>query len=182
MKTLALHILDLLQNSITANATIIKLDVVEDLQKNLYEFTISDNGKGMAPEFLAKVTDPYTTSRTTRKVGLGLPLIKMNAEQAGGSFSIKSEVGKGTKIYFSFVHDNIDRPPLGDIAGSVVLCAAQNESIHFIYTHKTPYGEYIFDSNEIKEALDGMSMNNYKIIQYLESMIKENLEEIKYSE
>ncbi|MDL2314703.1 ATP-binding protein [Bacteroidales bacterium OttesenSCG-928-C19] len=182
MKTIALHILDLLQNSITANSTLIRLDVVEDLQKNLYEFTISDNGKGMSREFLAKVTDPYTTSRTTRKVGLGLPLIKMNAEQAGGSFLIESEVGKGTKTYFSFAHNNIDRPPLGDIAGSVVLCAAQNESIRWIYTHKTPFGEYIFDTDEIKEALDGMSMNNYKIMQYLEGMIKENLEEIQVSE
>ena len=182
MKTIALHVLDLLQNSTAANSTVVRLDVVENVQENTYSFTISDDGKGMSPEFLAKVTDPYTTSRTTRKVGLGLPLIKMNAEQAGGTFAIESEVGKGTKTFFSFAHDNIDRPPLGDIANAVVFCAAQNEDIHIIYTHKTPFGEYIFDTAEIKEALDGMSMNNIQLIRYLEGMIKENLTEIKVSE
>ena len=182
MKTIALHILDLLQNSTAANAAVVRLDVVEDLAENTYTFTITDNGKGMSPEFLAKVADPYTTSRTTRKVGLGLPLIKMNAEQAGGTFAIESEVGKGTKTFFSFAHGNIDRPPLGDIADSMVFCASQNESIRFIYTHKTPHGEYTFDTDEIKEALDGMSINNIQVIQYLKEMIRENLKEIRYSE
>ena len=93
-----MHVYDLMENSTAANSTLVELTIRDSLKDNIYAFTIKDNGKGMTPEFLAKVTDPWTTSRTTRKVGLGLPLIKMNTENAGGGMNIESEVGKGTTI------------------------------------------------------------------------------------
>ena len=182
MKELALHVYDLMENSTAANSTLVELTIKDSLKDNIYAFTIKDNGKGMTPEFLAKVTDPWTTSRTTRKVGLGLPLIKMNTENCGGGMKIESEVGKGTVLNFWFQHDNIDRPPMGDLAGTLVMLFAAHEDIHFIYKHITDEGEFVFDTDEIKEALDGMSMNDINIMKYLKEMIQENLEEIHYNE
>ena len=192
MKELSMHVYDLMENSTAANSTLVELTIKDSLKDNIYAFTIKDNGKGMTPEFLAKVTDPWTTSRTTRKVGLGLPLIKMNTENAGGGMKIESEVGKGTVLNFWFQHDHLDRPwfqhdhldrpPMGDLAGSLVMLFAAHEDIHFIYKHITDDGEFVFDTDEIKEALDGMSMNDISIMKYLKEMIQENLEEIHYND
>ena len=177
-----MHVYDLMENSTAANAKDIKLTIVDSLKNNDFHFTIEDNGKGMSPEFLAKVTDPWTTSRTTRKVGLGLPLIKMNTENMGGGMNIESEVGKGTVLNFWFQHDHIDRPPMGDLAGSLVMLFSAHEDIHFIYTHITDDGEFVFDTDEVKEALDGIPMNDVHIMKYLKEMIQENLKEINYTD
>ena len=181
MKDLSLHILDILQNSIEARATLLKINIEENTKENVYTLTIEDNGKGMSKELLKKVVDPFFTSRTTRKVGLGIPLLKQKAELTGGSFYIDSEEGKGTLLIASFLYNNIDRPALGDVAGVLVLTAASNENIRFVYQHNTKEGEYIFDTNEINEALDGMSLNNAKVIHYLKDMIIENLVDIQYT-
>lgn len=182
MKELSLHIYDLLENSIAANATLIYLTINDSKTDNVYAFTIEDNGRGMSREFLAKVTDPWTTTRTTRKVGMGLPLIKMNTENAGGGTQIESEEGKGTTLKFWFQHNHIDRPPMGDIAGTIVMLCSQYQSIHFIYKHITDSGEYIFDTEEVKEALDGISIQEISVMRYLKEMIVENLIEIGYSD
>ena len=177
-----MHVYDLMENSTAANSTLVELTIRDSLKDNIYAFTIKDNGKGMTPEFLAKVTDPWTTSRTTRKVGMGLPLIKMNTENAGGGMKIESEVGKGTELNVWFQHDHLDRPPMGDLAGSLVMLFSAHEDIHFIYTHITDDGEFVFDTDEIKEALDGMPMTDVSIMKYLKEMIQENLEEIHYND
>lgn len=182
MKDLSLHILDLIQNSTAVNSTLINLDIIDSIEDNIFSFRIKDNGKGMSKEFLEKVTDPYSTTRTTRKVGLGLPLIKMNAENAGGGFEIESQVGEGTVLKFWFEHNNIDRPPMGDLAGVLVLTIAHNEDIRFIMTYKTDKDTYIFDTEEIKETLDGISINNNDIIIFLREMIEENIKEIRGNE
>lgn len=182
MKELSLHVYDLLENSIAAKASLIELTIRDSIKDNIYHFTIKDNGKGMSPEFLAKVTDPWTTTRTTRKVGIGLPLIKMNSESAGGGMKIESELGKGTTLQFWFQHDHLDRPPMGDLAGTIVMLCSQYEEIQFIYKHITDVDEFIFDTNEVKEVLDGMSMHDITIIKYLKEMIQENLDEIKYND
>jgi hypothetical protein len=182
MKELSMHVYDLMENSIAANASEIKLTIRDSIKDNIYAFTIEDNGKGMSPEFLAKVTDPYTTTRTTRKVGLGLPLIKMNTENCGGGMKIVSEVGKGTRLDFWFQHNHWDRPPMGDLAGTIVMLCSQHEDIHIVYRHITDKDEFVFDTAEVKEALDGASMNDLSIFRYLKDMVKENLEEIGYSD
>ncbi|GHV34988.1 histidine kinase [Bacteroidia bacterium] len=180
MKDLSLHILDIAQNSISANASLIEISIVEDKAANTYSLSIKDNGKGMSKEFLEKVADPYSTTRTTRKVGLGLPLLKLNAERTGGNFKIESELEKGTVVTADFVFDNIDRIPIGDIAGVVVMLCSMNPDLDFVYTHKTPCGEYVFDTHEIKEALEGMSIQEIAIQKYLKEMLEENLNEIGY--
>lgn|SRR5574344_767687 len=182
MKELAMHVYDLMENSTAANAKDVWLTIRDSKSDNIYDFTIVDNGKGMSPEFMARVTDPYTTSRTTRKVGLGLPLIKMNTENCGGGMKLESEQGKGTTLRFWFQHDHWDRPPMGDLAGTIVMLCAAHEDIHIVYHHITDTGEFTFDTNEIKEALEGMSMNDVKVMKWLKEMVQENLEEIGYSE
>ena len=182
MKELSMHVYDLMENSTAANATEVRLTVRDSKKDNVYAFTIEDNGKGMSPEFMAKVTDPYTTSRTTRKVGLGLPLIKMNTTHCGGGMKLQSELGKGTRLDFWFQLDNIDRPPMGDLSGTIVMLCAAHQDIHIIYTHTTDSGEFTFDTEEIKEALDGMDMNDVKVFKWLKEMVQENLEEIGYSD
>jgi len=179
MKDLSLHVLDIVQNSLSAKATFIEISIEESRKANTYCLTIKDNGKGMTPEMAKKVLDPYVTSRTTRKVGLGLPLLMLNAERTGGHLSITSNYGKGTEVEALFVYNNIDRLPLGDMAGTIVLLAAANPMIDFVYTHTVEDEKYIFDTREIKEVLDEITINDVHIFKYLKEMINENLQEIK---
>ncbi|MBR1850149.1 MAG: ATP-binding protein [Bacteroidales bacterium] len=182
MKELAMHVYDLMENSTAANATAIVLTIRDSLKDNDFHFTIEDNGKGMSADFLAKVTDPYTTSRTTRKVGLGLPLIKMNTENCGGGMKLNSTLGKGTRLEFWFEHNHWDRPPMGDLTGTLVMLISQHEDIHFVINYTTDDGEFTLDTNELKDALGGMSMNDLTIIRYLKEMVAENLAEIHANE
>lgn len=179
MKDLSLHILDIVQNSLSAGAANIVVKITEDTEANEYTIRIEDDGCGMTQEVLRRVTDPFFTSRTTRKVGLGIPLFKQNAERTGGNFQIISQPGTGTTVIAGFVHDNIDRPALGDMAGVMVLLAGANPEIHFCYEHIRNGALYRFDTNEVKDALDGMPVNDPKIMKYLKEMIHENLVEIK---
>ena len=178
MKELALHILDILQNSTRAKANKIELNIFEDTKENVYSIEIKDDGCGMSPELLARVTDPFTTSRTTRKVGLGVPLFKHTAEQSGGHLEITSKEGVGTTIKATMQHDHIDRPILGSVAAVFVQTVASNPEIRFIYTHTKDGKSYAFDTKEVNEALDGMPIQSPEVINYLISMINENLKEI----
>jgi len=177
-----LHILDIVQNSVVAGAKTIKVEVVENIEDNIYSITITDDGSGMSKEEVESVTDPFYTTRTTRKVGLGIPLLKQNAELTGGSLTIESEKGKGTKVCAIFKHNHIDRPIMGDIAGVMVLNMVSYKEIRWIYTHKTIYGEYKIDSQEIREVMYGVNLYQNSVIKLLKEMINENLKEINFSE
>lgn len=179
MKDLASHIMDIVQNSVRAQASKIEIIVCEDYEKDIFIIEIRDNGCGMDEATLKRVRDPFFTSRTVRKVGLGIPLLQQNAERTGGKVDITSEVGKGTNITAYFRHSNVDRPPLGDIAETLGLLTAANPDIHFIYNHTTNQGQYSFDTEEIKEVLDGISPAHPDILPALQDMIRENLKEIK---
>jgi len=179
MKDLSLHILDIFQNSTRAKASKIELDIIEDTEKNTYTIIITDDGCGMDEETVKHVADPFFTTRTVRKVGLGIPLFKQNCEQTGGSFLIESKVNTGTRVKATFIHNHIDRPALGDIAGVMVLTALAYSNIYFIYRHEKNGKRYIFDTEEVKDALGGISMQTPEITQYLREMIMENLQDIK---
>ncbi|NCA85578.1 MAG: ATP-binding protein [Clostridia bacterium] len=179
MKDLALHILDIVHNAISAKATLIEVDIRESEKEDILTLVIKDNGRGIAPKMLETVTDAYTTTRTTRKVGMGLPLLRQNAEQSGGGISVESEVDKGTTVTAKFGLQHIDRPPLGEISGVMVDLAASRTEVEFVYRHTTSVESYCFDTREVKEALDGMPMADAQMRRYLISMIDENLDEIK---
>lgn len=175
MKDLSMHIMDILQNSTRAGAKDVTLEVLEDAAANTLTLRFIDNGCGMDAEMVQKVINPFFTTRTTRKVGLGLPLLKQNTEQTGGSLDIQSEVGKGTTVTAVFGLTHLDRPPMGDLAGTVVLTASAYPDIHFIFHYKNNNVDYIFDTDEVNEALDGMSIQEPEIIQYLIEMVRENM-------
>ncbi len=182
MKDLSLHVLDIVQNSVVAGALLIKIDVIEDIKSDKLTLIVEDNGKGMSKEFLERVTDPFSTSRTTRKVGLGIPMFKHAAESTGGSFSIESEVGKGTKTMAVFGHSHIDRQPLGDMAETMFSLVGCNKDIDFIYKHIHNENEFVFDTKEIKKLLDGVDITEPDILMWIKSYIEEGIEEIYNSE
>jgi anti-sigma regulatory factor (Ser/Thr protein kinase) len=179
MKELSLHILDVAQNSVTAKAVNIRIEIQEDTQKNTFLILIEDDGKGMSEEVLKKVTDPYFTSRTTRHVGMGVPLLKQNAEMAGGSFQITSEPGKGTLVKALFQHKHYDRPPLGDMPGVISMMVSSNPDLEWVYKHSKNGQTFVFDTREVKEALEGIPLSEPSVNGYLKEMIEENLKEME---
>ncbi len=178
MKTLALHILDIAQNSITAKAENIFIDIEEDTRVNRYVIRVTDDGCGMSEDTIQRVTDPYYTSRTTRKVGMGIPLLKQHAEMAGGNLRIASEEGKGTMVEAFFEHDHMDRQSAGDIAGVMVLLIGSNPEIRFRYGHQCNGKEYALDTKEVQDVLEGVPVNAPEVLKYLREMIRENLSDI----
>lgn len=178
MKSLALHILDIVQNSLRAKARNVSIHLSESRKKNIYRIEILDDGEGIDPSDISRVTDPFFTSRTTRKVGLGLPLLLQHAEQAGGSMEIESNPGKGCKVTARFMLDHLDRPPLGDIAGIFRILMCSNPAIRFTYIHLTDKGEYKIDSQYVINELGEQEIMRPLVQKLLKEMIAENLETI----
>lgn len=179
MKDISLHILDIAQNSVSAQAKNIVIDIHEDSGKDKLSILIQDDGRGMAPEIVQRVTDPFYTTRTTRKVGMGLSLFKQNAQQTGGDLTVESEPGKGTTIKTHFVLSHLDRPPLGDMPGVMMILVGGTTGIEWYYKHRVDDKEYVFDTREVKEALDGMEISEPSVMRYLKDMIRENLLELR---
>ncbi|MEJ5301852.1 MAG: sensor histidine kinase [Bacteroidales bacterium] len=154
MKELALHILDIVQNATRAGASEVQISITESGKNNRYIIEITDNGPGMSVEMLNKVLDPFFTTRTTRKVGLGLPLLHQNARLAGGDLILESESGKGTQVKAWFEYNHIDRLPAGDIPGTLWLIFQGNPNVRFRYTHATDKGQFTIDTQQLLEALE----------------------------
>ena len=155
MRELSLNILDIAQNSISAGASLTEILVKENTAEKTLLIGIYDNGKGMSEEQVKNVQDPFFTTRTTRKVGMGIPLFKLAAEQTGGSFKITSELGVGTRVDALFKTDSIDFTPLGDIEATVSTIVSMNEDKDFVYTRSVDEKEFVFKSADIKKILDG---------------------------
>jgi hypothetical protein len=175
MREISLNIMDLAQNSIKANATLIEILVVISEKENLIEFTISDNGIGMTDIELKQVIDPFFTSRTSRRVGLGIPFCKLACEQAGGSFEISSEKNVGTLLRASFQYNNINRQPMGDLVSTILLTSTANESSDVLFNYKTDDTEFVFDTREIKKVLEGVPINTPEVFEYLKEMLNEGI-------
>lgn len=171
MEDLSLHILDVAENGITAGADLVRITVREDLGSDRLEITVEDNGRGMDAEFLRRVLDPFVTTRTTRKVGLGLSLFQQSAQEAGGDLRIESTPGKGTKVTVCMSHSHIDRKPMGNLADTLVTLIEGNPGVDFVYSHRKNGGEYLFDTREIRTELEEIPINNPAVVGF----IKENL-------
>ena len=173
MKELSLNLLDVAKNSVSAGATRIDITLHED-KEGWLTILIADNGRGMSPEFLAQVTDPFTTTRTTRKVGMGLSLYRMAAEQTGGSLDIQSTEGLGTAVTARFFRPHLDCPPLGGLAASVALLIQGSPDIHWEYRHTTPKGEASLSTEELKAVLgDDISLAEPEIFAWIEDYLSE---------
>lgn len=179
MREISLHIMDIAENGITAGADCIKIVVDEARNENRLEIVIDDNGKGISNNMIDKAIDPFVTTRTTRRVGLGLSLLKAAAERCDGKFTITSKPGKGTRISAVFQYDHVDRAPLGDMAGSVIILIVGNPGVDFVYTHLVDGNEFMLDTRDIKKELDGISLTNPTVIQHLTNSIKEGLSQLK---
>ena len=179
LRDLSLHLLDILQNSITANATQIETTLVADKEKDMLMITLKDNGCGMPPEILAKVTDPFVTSRDTREVGLGISLFKLAAESSGGSFRIDSKINEGTELCATFVISNMDRKPLGDMGDTFSILLASNTGLDFTLSLSNTQNTFFLDTKEIKESLgDESFLSNIEIMRWVNDYINQNVHEI----
>ena len=176
MRELSLNILDVAQNSIAAGASLITVEVNENTVDKTMLIGIYDNGRGMSEEQVKSVVDPFFTTRTTRKVGMGIPLFKMAAEQTGGGLEIESELGVGTSVRALFKTDSVDFTPLGDIASTVQMLITMNTDRDFVYRHTVNEKEFVADTREIKGILGDVPLDTYEVSQWLLEFIKENTE------
>ncbi len=181
MEELALHVLDIAENSVSADADNITIEINEDTIKNYLSITIEDDGKGIKKDVLENITDPFVTSRETRPVGLGLSLFKVAAQRCDGSFNIESDE-KGTKVKAVFKRDHIDRAPLGNIAQSLISILLWDKNIDLKYIHIYNNEKFIFDTKEIKKELNSINITKNKIINWVKDYIKENVSELRGGE
>jgi len=178
MKDLSLHILDIMQNSIEAEASLIKLVIEENISDNYLIIKIDDNGQGINKEDLQKVVDPFVTSRKTREVGLGLALLKRTASLCDGTLKLDSKKGKGTELKAEFKYDHIDRPPLGKIPETLTTIISTNPELDIIYRHIFEEQEFIFDTKEVRKELEAVKINHPQVLEWIERYLKENLENL----
>lgn len=175
MRELSLHILDLVQNSIEAGSSIVRLDIIENKAEDFLSITVSDNGRGMHKDEIIAVRDPFVTSRTTRRIGLGLPLIEMYTKMCEGSLSIKSKKGTGTMVEAVFKYGHIDRPPLGNIKDTIKTIIIANPYLDFQYSHTVNNHRFKFEADDIRASLDGIPISHPEVIQWLDEYLEDNL-------
>ena len=173
MRELSLNVMDVAQNSVRAGASLVEILVEESDKNDFLTITIRDNGCGMSQEQVQQVIDPFFTTRTTRKVGLGVPLFKMSAEQTGGSFDIQSELGRGTQTKASYVKSHVDMTPLGDINSTISILIRCNPDIDFVFTRTTDYGTFTLDTRELRTVLEGVSLDTPDVVEWIEEFLKE---------
>lgn len=178
MRELTLHLLDIAENSVAAQAHNITLTVVEDLLHDRLRMAVQDDGKGMDAEMAVRVVDPFVTSRTTRKVGLGIPLLKEAAEACNGFLTIQSTPGVGTTLAVEFQHSHIDRMPLGDVCGTLISLVVAFPQIHWRFVYQVNQKTYEFDDQPLKEALDGVSLTEPDVLAYLRTSIRDGIAEL----
>jgi len=179
MDELSLNILDIAQNSIAAEATSIEIDVIEDYISDRVTIMVKDNGKGMSEDFLKTVDDPFTTTRTTRKIGFGISFLKEAAEITGGSMKITSQLGVGTTITAIFVLSHIDRQPIGNLTETIITLVTLNTEINFSFRYRVNDNEFIFSTQEVKEQIgDDTPLNSPPIVIFLTEYVNENLQNL----
>ena len=184
MKELSLNILDITENSVKAGATL--TEILIDETPDLLELQIVDNGCGMSEEILKGVENPFYTTRTTRKVGLGIPLLKMAAEQTEGSFKITSVAesddseNHGTKVQAVFNKNHLDYTPLGDVVSSITTLIQGHPDADFLFRHKLVGGEVTLDTRELRSQLgDEIPLNTYEVIKWVEEYLREQYQDLE---
>ena len=174
MRELSLNVMDIVQNSIRAGASLTTIRIDESVPGDTLAITVTDNGCGMSEEQVKSVIDPFFTTRTTRKVGLGVPLFKMEAEMTGGSFSVWSQKGEGTALTAVFVPSHVDMIPLGDMAGTVRLLITCNPDLDFVYTRSRDGRSFTLDTRELRAVLGGeVALSEPEVSEWIASYLQE---------
>jgi hypothetical protein len=179
LKELALHLLDIAHNSVSAKARNISIEVIEDTLADRLRLSVADDGVGMDAELLQRVADPFVTSRTTRKVGLGIPLFKAAAESCNGFLTIDSQPGVGTRLDVEFQRSHIDRMPLGDVAETVLTLVIGCPEIHWRFIYKFEQDTFEFDDAFFKSELDGIPLTEPAVLGYLRGYLQQGVAEIQ---
>ena len=177
-----MNILDIAENSVKAKASLTDIRIEES--GDILTLTITDNGIGMDEQTVKSVTDPFYTTRKTRSVGLGIPLLKLACEQTGGSLSIKSKTATaengshGTEVKAVFFKNHIDFTPLGDVTSSIVTLIQGHPDTDFRFIHKTVNGEVSLDTREIRQVLEDVPLDTYEVILWIRDNLGEQYDEI----
>jgi anti-sigma regulatory factor (Ser/Thr protein kinase) len=179
MEDISLHILDVAENSVTSGATLITISLVEKTGEDSFIVTIEDNGKGMTEEFVKNVLDPFCTTRTTRKVGLGLALLAQSARETGGDIRIESVPAKGTIVTAYFRPSHIDMRPLGNIADTVTTLIAGNPGTDFFFRYSRDNRNYMLDTRVICAALEDVPINSSEVLSAIRDDLIEALNAIR---
>lgn len=179
MKEISLHILDIAENSISANAKKIEISVIENSRFDLLQITIKDDGRGMDTETITRLQDPFFTSRTTRRVGLGIPLFKAAAEACQGGLTITSAPGKGTEVTAIFQNSHIDRMPIGDLAGTILTLMIGSPEIHWKLNYARDDKKFELDSRLIQEELQEVPLCDPAVMKWLREYIQEGILDIQ---
>ena len=179
MREISLHILDIVENAISADAHHIDLTVVEDLSANLLVITVSDDGRGMDAYAVERTRDPFYTTRSTRQVGLGVSLFAAAAERCGGELNIESAPGKGTTVAASFQHDHIDRAPLGNMHGTLMCILMRGVAFDLHYTHRVGDRVFELDTCEIKQELGDVPLSHPSVREWLSRYIIQGEQQLK---
>jgi len=177
MTEISLNILDIAQNSVKAGASLIEINIIIDIPADKLEVEIKDNGCGMTNEQLRQAEDPFYTTRTTRKVGLGVPFFKYAALGTGGEFLIESEIGTGTRVLAVFKYSHIDRMPLGEINRTIHTLVCFNTHIDFVYIYQYNQRSFTLDTREFKEILGDVRLDEPEVSRYILAFLNENKNE-----
>lgn len=169
-----MNILDIAENSVRAEATLVEISLEQDTARSLQTLTIRDDGKGMDADMVQQVIDPFCTTRTTRKVGLGVPFLKMAAEMTGGSLTIQSTLGKGTCVTATFTLGHIDLMPLGDMPGTISALVQGSPDIDFVYRFARDGNEFTFDTRDARQILEGISFSEPTVALFIRDYIAEH--------
>lgn len=178
MEDLSLHILDVAENSLKAGAQQIRIRILEDLKADRLEIEVEDDGSGMDSEMTAKALDPFVTTRTTRRVGLGLPLLREAARMAGGEVELDSRPGRGTRVRATFQHSHIDRKPLGDMGATLVGILLGGHQVDVLYEHTRDGRTFSLDTRELRAELDPVGLTEPEVLQWIRQRVREGLSEI----
>jgi len=181
VRELSLHILDTLENSLEAGATRLELVIDEDSKHDLLRIRVSDNGRGMDTEMTRRVLDPFFTTRTTRHVGLGLPLFAAAAERCNGRLHIQSQPGVGTTVIAEFQHSHMDRSPLGDLPKTLMAVLLSERPVDLYYRHTVNGESFELDTAAIRRELGDVPISHPRIRSWLSEAIKEGLADIQES-
>ena len=176
MKEISLHVLDIIQNSISAGATRIEIGIDVLHEEDIMRVSVADNGCGMTQERQRQVLDPFVTSRTSRKVGLGIPMFQAGAQSAGGTFSLQSEPGRGTRIDASYRISHLDRPPLGNMAETLYASILCNQEIDFIFVYTVDGNSFRANTREIKAVLGNVSFHTPEVSLWLREYFCEGID------
>lgn len=178
MEELSLHILDIVENSISAGASLVKIVVEINEAEDLVKIVVEDNGRGMDEKELKRAVDPFYSSKADKKVGLGLPMFAQVAEACGGYLKIESEQGKGTKVTALMKFSHVDRPPLGDLSSTIFSIIIGHPNADFLTEIKTNEGKVRIDTREIKEILGKDSFFHPEIIKFIKESIEKEIQGI----